>query len=80
MIFTAVNTQAIKVGFNALNPVTGTCTQGDQYPEAVSYIKEEATSFYLEEFSIKVQSHPLVTTVELAQAQFPRVSGNDILY
>lgn len=59
MIFTAVITQAKEGGFNALNPETGTCTQGDTYQEAVANLKE-ATSLYLEEFPMTVQNHPLV--------------------
>lgn len=67
MIFTAVITQAEDGGFNALNPETGTCTQGDTYQEAVANLKD-ATGLYLEEFPMTVQSHPLVTTFELAHA------------
>jgi predicted RNase H-like HicB family nuclease len=67
MIFTAVITQAEEGGFNALNPETGTCTQGDTYQEAVGNLKE-ATGLYLDEFPMTVQGHPLLTTFEIAHA------------
>ena len=67
MLLTAVLTQAEEGGFIALNPETGTTTQGDTISEAVANLKE-ATSLYLEEFPMLTRSHPLVTTFEVAHA------------
>ena len=67
MILTAVITEAEEGGYVALNPETGTTTQGETYLEAVANLKE-ATTLYLEEFSIPIQSHPIVTTFEVADA------------
>jgi len=49
MLLTAVITEAEEGGFIALNPETGTTTQGETYQEAIQNLKE-ATSLYLEEF------------------------------
>ena len=50
MLLTAVLTAANEGGFIALNPETGTTTQGETIAEAVLNLKE-ATRLYLEEFS-----------------------------
>jgi predicted RNase H-like HicB family nuclease len=47
-----VLTAADEGGFIALNPETGTTTQGETIAEAVQNLKE-ATSLYLEEFSLE---------------------------
>ncbi len=67
MLLTAVLTAAEEGGFIALNPETGTTTQGETVAEAVQNLKE-ATSLYLEEFPMKIRAHPLVTTFEVAHA------------
>ena len=51
-LLTAVLTAADKGGFIALNPEAGTTTQGETIAEAVQNLKE-ATSLYLEEFSLE---------------------------
>jgi predicted RNase H-like HicB family nuclease len=61
MELTAVLLPAEEGGFVALNPETGTTTQGDTVEEAIANLKE-ATSLYLEEFPIANVGHPLVTT------------------
>jgi len=61
MEFTAVLTPAEEGGFIALNPETGTTTQGDSIEEAIANLKE-ATSLYLEEFPDVTCGHPVVTT------------------
>ena len=43
---TAVITEAEESGYLALNPKTGTATQGETYLEAVANLKE-ATTLYL---------------------------------
>lgn len=67
MLLTAVVTQAEEGGYIALNPETGTTTQGETYEEAIQNLKE-ATSLYLEEFPMKVYSHPVMTTFEVGHA------------
>ena len=54
-------------GFFALNPETGTTTQGETYKEAIQNLKD-ATSLYLDEFPIKIRSHPVMTTFEVSHA------------
>jgi len=54
-------------GFIALNPETGTTTQGETYQEAINNLKE-APSLYLDEFSMKIHSHPVMTTFEVRHA------------
>lgn len=60
MELTAVLTPAEEGGYVALNPETGTTTQGETVEEAIENLKE-ATALYLEEFSIPAHGHPLVT-------------------
>jgi predicted RNase H-like HicB family nuclease len=60
MKLTAVLTPAEEGGFSALNPETGTTTQGESIEEAVSNLRE-ATSLYLEEFPLVSKGHPVVT-------------------
>lgn len=67
MILTAVITAAEEGGFIALNPETGTTTQGDSVEDAMRNLKE-ATSLYLEEFPLQVATHPMVTTFEVTHA------------
>ncbi len=47
------------------NPETGTATQGDSVPEAISNLRE-ATELYLEEFPLEQTSQALLTTLEVA--------------
>ena len=47
----------------AQNPETGTTTQGKTVEEALANLKE-ATELYLEEFSMRATSHPILTTFE----------------
>ena len=53
MTFTAILTEDPDGGYVALNPETGTTTQGDNIQEALANLKE-ATELYLEEFSVPV--------------------------
>jgi len=48
-MLTAVLTQDPQGGYTALNPQTGTTTQGDSVAEALWNLRE-ATELYLEEF------------------------------
>ncbi|MDP1610154.1 MAG: type II toxin-antitoxin system HicB family antitoxin [Sulfuritalea sp.] len=60
MELTAVLTLAEEGGYVALNPETGTTTQGETVEEAIANL-QEATELYLSEFPISAPGHPLVT-------------------
>lgn len=64
MQFTAVLTHAEEGGYIALNPETGTTTQGETINEALTNL-QEATALYLEEFPLVKTDRPWVTTFEL---------------
>ena len=61
MELTAVLTPAEEGGFIALNPETGTTTQGESIEEAVANLRE-ATSLFLSEFPLQKVGPPVVTT------------------
>ncbi|MGH8761036.1 MAG: type II toxin-antitoxin system HicB family antitoxin [Burkholderiales bacterium] len=61
MQLTAVLIHAEEGGYVALNPETGTTTQGETVDEALAHLRE-ATVLYLEEFPLKVGGAPLVTS------------------
>jgi predicted RNase H-like HicB family nuclease len=61
MELTAVLSPAEEGGYVALNPETGTTTQGETVEEAIANL-QEATALYLSEFPIPAPGHPLVTT------------------
>lgn len=67
MLLTAVLTPAEEGGYVALNPETGTTTQGETVQEAVANL-QEATTLYLEEFPMSIKAHPLVTTFDVVHA------------
>jgi predicted RNase H-like HicB family nuclease len=67
MTLTAVLTPAVEGGYVALNPETGTTTQGETIAEAVANLKE-ATELYLEEFPLTPGGQALMTTFEVAGA------------
>ena len=60
MELTAVLTHAEEGGYVALNPETGTTTQGETVEEAIANLTE-ATALYLSEFPLPTNGHPLVT-------------------
>lgn len=60
MELTAVLTHAEEGGYIALNPETGTTTQGETVEEALANLTE-ATTLYLSEFPLPASGHPLVT-------------------
>ena len=64
----AVLTPAGEGGFVAMNPETGTTTQGDTIEEAIANLKE-ATALYLEEFPQASVGHPLVTMFSLPEPE-----------
>jgi predicted RNase H-like HicB family nuclease len=69
MQLTAVLSPAEEGGFVAMNPETGTVSQGETVEEAIANLRE-ATGLYLQEFPLAARGHPLVTvfTVEPAHA------------
>jgi len=68
MILTAVLTPAEEGGYVALNPETGTASEGESIDEALANLKE-ATELYLEEFPRAVGSQTWVTTFEVSSAK-----------
>lgn len=65
MELSAVLTPAIEGGFVALNPETGTVSQGETVEEALVNLRE-ATELYLEEFPLTVTGRSLLTTFHVA--------------
>ena len=66
MTLTAVLIPAPEGGFVALNPETGTTTQGETLAEALANLRD-ATELYLEEFPMTSAGQPLVTTFEVSR-------------
>ena len=64
MLLTAVLLPAAEGGFTALNPETGTTSQGESVEEAIANLRE-ATELFLEEFPQQLSGHPLVSTFEV---------------
>ncbi len=65
MELTALLTPAEEGGYVALNPETGTTTQGETVEEAVANLKE-ATALYLSEFRLPAPGHPVITTFTIS--------------
>jgi len=65
VLLTAVLIPAVEGGFTALNPETGTTSQGESVEEALANL-QEATELYLEEFPLQTSGQPLVTTFQVA--------------
>jgi predicted RNase H-like HicB family nuclease len=64
MTLSAVITPAEEGGFVAVNPETGTTTQGESIEEALANLRE-ATELYLEEFPLARAGSALLTTFEV---------------
>ena len=64
MQLTAVLIPAQEGGFVAINPETGTSTQGETIEEALANL-QEATELYLEEFPLASYGKPLLTTFDV---------------
>ncbi len=64
MTFTAILMPDEVSGYVALNPETGSASQGETVQEAVANLRE-ATELYLVEFPHKVSVPPLLTTFEI---------------
>jgi predicted RNase H-like HicB family nuclease len=67
MTLTAILTEDSDGGYVALNPETGTTTQGDNIQEALANLKE-ATELYFEEFPVPPRVPSLMTTFDVAHA------------
>ena len=66
MQLSAILTPAPEGGYVALNPETGTTTQGETVEEALANLRE-ATAIYLEEFPVIIPTRPLVTTFDVPE-------------
>lgn len=66
MQVTAILNRAEDGGYVALNPETGTTTQGDTIEDALANLRE-AVELFLEEFPMKLGGAPLVTTLDLRE-------------
>ena len=64
MELAAVLVPAREGGFVAINPETGTTTQGEAIEEALANLRE-ATELYLEELPMESYGRPLLTTIEV---------------
>ena len=64
MLLTAVILPAAEGGFTALNPETGSTSQGESIEDALANLRE-ATELFLEEFPLQSTGQPLVTTFEV---------------
>jgi predicted RNase H-like HicB family nuclease len=62
---TAVLWAAPEGGFSALNPETGTVSEGETEAEALANLTE-ATELYLEEFPLSSRQKPVITTIRVA--------------
>ena len=65
MQVTAVLTPADEGGFVALNPETGTVSQGDTIESAIANLRE-AVELYLEEFPMTFHGATVITSFEVA--------------
>lgn len=66
MELTAVLTPAEEGGYVALNPETGTTTQGETVEEAVANLTQ-ATALYLSEFPLASRGHAVITTFSVPE-------------
>ena len=66
MKLTAVLTPVPEGGYVALNPETGTTTQGQTVEEAPDK-RCEATMLFVEEFSLPVTGRPLLTSFHVPE-------------
>ncbi|MGJ3243453.1 MAG: type II toxin-antitoxin system HicB family antitoxin [Opitutales bacterium] len=66
MTFSADLTPAEEGGFVALNPETGTTTQGESVEEALANLRE-ATELFLEEFPMAPSRGSCLTTFDVPE-------------
>ncbi len=65
MLLTTVLIPAPEGGFTALNPETGSASQGETAEEVIDNLRE-AAELYLEEFPVTSAGQPLVTMFQVA--------------
>lgn len=65
MELSAILIPASEGGYVALNPETGTTTQGENIEDALANLKE-ATELYLEELTLTFSGRSLLTTFQVA--------------
>jgi predicted RNase H-like HicB family nuclease len=65
MQVTAVLNPAEEGGFVALNPETGTVSQGDSIEQAIANLRE-AVELYLEEFPMTFHGAAVITSFDVA--------------
>lgn len=65
MQVTAVLSPAPEGGYSAYNPETGTTSQGESIEEALANLRE-AVELYLEEFPMKLDGAPIITSFNIA--------------
>jgi predicted RNase H-like HicB family nuclease len=65
MQVTAILIPAPEGGYTALNPETGTTSEGETLEQAIASLRE-AVELYLEVFPLKLSGAPLVTTFTVA--------------
>ena len=66
MQVTAILTPAEEGGYDALNPETGTSSQGETVEEALSNLRE-AVELYLDDEPMWISGTPLVTTMTIRE-------------
>ncbi len=66
MQVTVILTPAEEGGYVALNPETGTASQGETVEEALANLRE-AVELYLEDEPMKLTGTPLVTTMTIKE-------------
>ncbi|CAG1011697.1 hypothetical protein BURK2_04337 [Burkholderiales bacterium] len=66
MLLTAVLLPAPEGGFTALNPETGTTSEGESIEDALANLRE-ATELHLEESPLSAVGQPLVTTFQVEE-------------
>lgn len=66
MEMSAILTPALDGGYVAVNPETGTTTQGDTVEEALANLRE-ATMLYLEEFPMPAAGRPMLTSFHVPE-------------
>ena len=62
----AILTPVEEGGFVALNPETGTTTEGETIEEALANLRE-AVELFLEEFPMRIAGSPFVTTMDVPE-------------
>ncbi|NTV68189.1 MAG: type II toxin-antitoxin system HicB family antitoxin [Chlorobaculum sp.] len=64
MELSAILSPAPEGGYVALNPETGTTSQGETVEEALANLRE-ATELYLEEFPLSITGRPFLTSFQV---------------